>query len=82
MGMTRFQISRLLPAALLVVAGLLSRFFGGTSSQFVADVLEGFQRLPAGLVTAVVAAGELLGLGLVVVGGVLTVVHRRWRLLA
>ena len=32
---------------LLVVATLLSRVFGATSSQFVADVLEGFQHLPA-----------------------------------
>lgn len=77
------DVLRLVVAAvLLVAAALLSRFFGATSSQFVADVLEGFQHLPAGLVTAVVVIGELLGLGLVVVGGVLTVLHRRWRLLA
>jgi hypothetical protein len=66
----------------LVVAALLSRFFGGTASEFVADVLAGLEHLPAGFVTFVVALGELLGVGLIVVGGALAVFHRRWRLLA
>jgi tRNA A-37 threonylcarbamoyl transferase component Bud32 len=77
------DVLRLVVAAVvLAVAALLSHFFGGTSSEFVADLLSGLERLPAGLVTAVVVLGELLGLGLIVIGGVLAVVHRRWRLIA
>lgn len=77
------DVLRLVVAAVvLAVAALVSHFFGATSSEFVADLLAGLERLPAGLVTVVVALGELLGLGLIVVGGVLAVVHRRWRLLA
>ena len=43
-------------AVVLVVAALLSHFFGGTTAEFLADLLAGLQRLPAGLVTVVVAA--------------------------
>ncbi len=67
--------------ALLVAAALVSLLFGDTASQFVADVLAGLERLPAGLVTVVVIAGELLGLALVVVGGLVTALRRRWHLL-
>jgi len=74
------DVLRLVVAAVvLVLTALFSRFFGRTSSEFLADVLDGLERLPAALVTVVVAVGELLGLALVVVGGVLVVVQRRWR---
>jgi tRNA A-37 threonylcarbamoyl transferase component Bud32 len=65
----------------LVVAALVSHLFGGTVSQFLADVLTGLERIPAWIITLLVVLGELLGLALVVVGGILAVVHRRWRLL-
>lgn len=77
------DVLRLVVAAVaLLLAALASHLFGGTASEFTADLLGGLERLPAGLVTVVVALGELLGLGLVVIGGVLAVVHRRWRLIA
>ena len=64
------DVLRLVVAGIvLLVAALLSRLFGASTSDFVADLLGGLQRLPAALVTVVAALGELLGLGLVVVGG-------------
>jgi undecaprenyl-diphosphatase len=65
----------------LVVVTLASRLFGGSVSEFLAELLAGLERLPAWVVTAVVVVGELLGLALVVWGGVVTVARRRWRLL-
>lgn len=77
------DVLRLVVAAVvLLVVAVVSRLFGGSVSAFVADLLRGLQRIPSGLVTAVVFLGVLLGLGLVVVGGVLALVQRRWRLLA
>ena len=77
------DVLRLVVAAVaLLVVALFSHFFGGTASEFTADLLSGLERLPAALVTVVVALGELLGLGLILIGGVLAVVHRRWRALA
>jgi hypothetical protein len=69
-------------AAVLLVVTLVSRLFGDSVSAFVADVLVGLQHLPAWLVSAIVVLGVVLGLGLIVVGGVLAVLQRRWRLLA
>jgi undecaprenyl-diphosphatase len=65
----------------LVVAALASWVFGDSIAGFVADLLRGLQRLPSDLVTVGILVGVLLGLGLVVVGGALAVVRRRWRLL-
>ncbi|HEY6532853.1 MAG TPA: phosphotransferase [Acidimicrobiales bacterium] len=76
------DVLRLVVAAVvLVVVTVLSRVFGDSVSSFVADVLEGLKHFPSVLVTLVVLVGVLLGLGLIVVGGVLAVLQRRWRLL-
>lgn len=76
------DVLRLVVAVVVLVAvTVVSRVFGDSVSGFVADVLNGFQHLPSELVGIVVALGVLLGLGLVVVGGALAVVQRRWRLL-
>ena len=76
------DVLRLVVAAVIfVLTAIVSHFVGGTTSRFVADVLAGFSELPTRPLEVLITLGELLGVGLIVIGGVVVVLRRQWRLL-
>jgi hypothetical protein len=68
--------------ATTVVAVAIGHWFGSGVTGFIADLLDGLDQLPEWLVGIVVVSTQVLAVALLLVGGALVVVRRRWRLAA
>jgi undecaprenyl-diphosphatase len=68
--------------ASLIAVVLVGALFDEAVVGFVADLIQGVETLPSWLVTAVIVAGQVLGIVVLLGGTVAAVVHRNWFLLA